>query len=136
MKTQTLTQTSPMRSIGFFSLLLIAILAFSPVIAQSTAQGKTVTGTITTEEGPLYGANIILKGTSVGTTSDENGEFTFPRALKTNDILVVSYLGFETKEIKILANRSNYAIKLTDDLVEILGAPASEKPYKSKRKNN
>ena len=136
MKTTAFSHTSPLRAIGLFSLLLICLIAFSPMIAQNAAQGKTIKGVVTTEEGPLYGANIILKGSDVGTTTNENGEFTFPRALSASDVLVISYLGYEKQEIRITANKTYYEIKMTDDLVEILGAPASEKPYKSKRQKH
>ena len=133
MKTQAFTRTNPLKAISFFGILMMALISFNPAFSQDTAQAKTIKGVVTTDDGPLYGANVILKGTNVGTTTDENGEFTFPRALKVNDVLVISYLSYETQEIKITNDKSFLRIKMTDDLVEILGAPASEKPYKSKR---
>ena len=136
MKTAVSKNQSPLKAIGFFSLLVIALVTIFPVAAQNEAQGKPIKGVVTTEEGPLYGANVILKGTSVGTTTNENGEFTFPKALVANDVLVFSYLGYEKKEIKIVGDKSFYEVKMTDDLIEILGAPASEKPYASKRQKS
>jgi CarboxypepD_reg-like domain len=47
---------------------------------------------------PLPGVNIYLKGTTIGTVSDENGKFEFPQKLNTGAILVFSFLGLETKE--------------------------------------
>ncbi|WP_298496240.1 carboxypeptidase-like regulatory domain-containing protein [uncultured Algibacter sp.] len=70
-------------------------------IGKTPAQEQRLSGTVVEEFGPLPGANIILKGTTVGTSTNFDGAFIFPKALKEGDVLVVSYLGFVTKEIKI-----------------------------------
>ena len=65
------------------------------------AQNGTVTGTILDKEfnnEPLPFANIVIKGTKQGTSTDENGKYSI--SLKPgNYILVIGYLGYETKEI-------------------------------------
>ncbi len=65
------------------------------------AQNGTVTGTILDKEfnnEPLPFANIIIKGTKQGTSTDENGKYSI--TLKPgNYTLVIGYLGYETKEI-------------------------------------
>ncbi|WP_396600846.1 carboxypeptidase-like regulatory domain-containing protein [Algibacter sp. R77976] len=64
-------------------------------------QDKLLTGTVVEESGPLPGANIILEGTTIGTSTNFDGEFIFPKTLKEGDVLVISYLGFTTQKIKI-----------------------------------
>lgn len=65
---------------------------------------RTVTGTITDDGGePLIGASILVKGTSSGTVTDIDGSYSveLPDGSTT---LVVSYTGFETREIKVGAS--------------------------------
>ena len=65
------------------------------------AQNGTVTGTILDKEfnnEPLPFANVVIKGTKQGTSTDENGKYSI--SLKPgNYTLVIGYLGYETKEI-------------------------------------
>src|SRR5699024_1179947 len=62
-------------------------------------QPKLVSGRITHEGTPLLGATIMIKDTQRGTTSDMDGYFELQA--QDNDVLVVSYLGYKTKEIPI-----------------------------------
>lgn len=60
---------------------------------------QTITGTITDENGtPLPGANILEKGTTNGTQADFDGNFSIS-VEDENVILVVTYIGFATKEV-------------------------------------
>lgn len=59
-----------------------------------------VKGRVTAEDGkPLSGVSISIKGSSAGVMSDDNGNFSI--AAKTRQVLVVSYIGMETQEIRI-----------------------------------
>ncbi len=72
-------------------------------------------GTVLDEDGsPLPGASVLVKETSVGTITDANGAFkiTAPDDATT---LVVSFVGFETKEVPI-NNQTNFTITLITDL--------------------
>ena len=65
-------------------------------------QSYTVKGIVLDEEKqPLPGVNVVLKGTTTGTQTDFEGKFTFPKTLEEGDVLVFSYLGYETKTYKI-----------------------------------
>lgn len=64
--------------------------------------GSRFTGIVRDETGsPLPGVNVWLKGTSQGTTTDIDGNFVFSGNLKTNDVLVFSFIGYSYKEITI-----------------------------------
>ncbi|MBX2926767.1 MAG: SusC/RagA family TonB-linked outer membrane protein [Saprospiraceae bacterium] len=85
--------------------------------AALTAQ-RTITGTVTDpNKEPLIGATVLVEGTSLGTITDINGEFslTVP-AGSTN--LVVSYTGYAARRIA-LTTSSTYAIDLDTDAVTL-----------------
>ena len=90
-----------------FSILLVFCAALtSAVDAQTTLQGK-----VTDESGkPLQSVSVIVKGTSRGTTTNESGNFTIPAS--SGDVLVVSSVGFDNKEVNV-ANESNITVSLT-----------------------
>ncbi|MGI9550519.1 MAG: carboxypeptidase-like regulatory domain-containing protein, partial [Aurantibacter sp.] len=72
-----------------------------PETTTGQPQDHTITGTITDENGtPLVGANILEKGTLNGTQTDFDGNFTITVS-DENATLVVSYLGFTTREIAV-----------------------------------
>ncbi len=86
-----------------FSGILTLVLAL--VVQLTFAQQKTITGTVTDDTGlPLPGANVIIKGTSSGTQSDFDGNYTI--AANVGQTLTFSYVGFDTKEVKIGAQTS------------------------------
>lgn len=77
-------------------MLCLGIFGLGATIAQ-----RTVSGTITNAEGePLIGANVIVKGTVIGTVTDFNGFYTLevPDDATT---LVVSYTGFDSRELAL-----------------------------------
>ncbi|CAM4151215.1 MULTISPECIES: carboxypeptidase-like regulatory domain-containing protein [Flavobacterium] len=81
---------------------------------------------------PLPGASITLKGSNIGVITNFDGEFTFPKPLEKETILIVSYLGYETKEVKIL-NSKKIVIKLDSPMaILMMGEVAVEKVYQSK----
>lgn len=61
----------------------------------ATAQ---ITGTVYDDEGtPLGGASVVIKGTTTGTTTDFDGKFSINAVV--GDVLVISYIGFQKKEM-------------------------------------
>ena len=72
-----------------------------------------VTGTIIGPDNqPVIGANILVKGTTSGTISDLDGNFSINA--QADDVLVVSFLGYSTQEIPV-DNQSNISIGLLED---------------------
>ncbi|MGB7841618.1 MAG: carboxypeptidase-like regulatory domain-containing protein, partial [Salinimicrobium sp.] len=70
-------------------------------------------GKVTDEEGlPLPGVNVVIEGTSTGTTTNFDGEFALDT--KQGDQLVFSYVGFETERVLINNKRELY-VTLTAD---------------------
>ena len=145
MKTLITSEFQSIRTlIARSSFVLALVLCFSTSIntlkAQTTVskssnniQESIVKGIVTDENGPMLGVNILLKGTTTGTVTDEKGAFTFPKALKQGDVLVFSFMGYDTKEIRMVGNLTMLNVEMTSDLSEILGAVDTNKPYKSKR---
>lgn len=79
-------------------LLLGILLSFSNLLAQD---GKNVTGTVTEPDGtPLIGVNVVIKGTSNGTTTNLDGKYSL--VVPNNDaILVFSFIGYLSKDVAV-----------------------------------
>lgn len=74
---------------------------------------KKITGTVTDDKGePVIGANIRIKGSSSGTVTDIDGNFTLDAS--PDAILVVTYIGYNPQQIKV-GNQSAFRIKLHED---------------------
>ncbi len=82
----------------------------SPVPA--VQQSKKITGTVVDSQGPIIGASVVVKGTSNGIATDFDGNFTLN--VNQGQTLVISYIGYLTKEVKI-DGRSHYDITLSED---------------------
>ena len=67
------------------------------------AQVRKVTGTVTSAEDglPVVGASVLVKGTTVGTVTDIDGNFTISNVPSSAGTLVISFIGLETQEVKI-----------------------------------
>ena len=79
---------------------LILIIALNLLLFSTTVQSQNVVrGTVMDEKGEtLPGVNVKIKDSKTGTVTDFNGKFSL-KTEKQGDVLVVSYLGYETKEI-------------------------------------
>lgn len=94
-----------------FSRLLTLLLAF--VVHLSFAQEKTITGTVTDQDGlPLPGVNILVKGTTVGTQTDFDGNYSIQAS--AGQILVYSYIGMADVE-KTIGAESTINTQMTED---------------------
>ena len=70
------------------------------------AQGDRVTGTVKDEfDDLLTGASVVVKGTSNGMFTDIDGKYSLNQ-VSTGSILVFSYIGYETQEIRVSDNRT------------------------------
>ena len=96
----------------FWQTLLVGI-CLSLCSLHVQAQTTRVTGTISSTDGPIPGANVLLKGTTTGTTTDANGGFQL-NIRGNNPVLVISVIGFKGQEVAV-GNRSTINVRLEDD---------------------
>lgn len=100
-------------SVKRLSMLLVACLICLTSFAQSS-----VTGNVKDKTGePIVGASILIKGTSTGTVTDVNGNFTVQK-VKPTDVLVISSIGFATQNVKV-GNESKLNVTLEDDMANL-----------------
>lgn len=79
-----------------FTTMVVFLLLSSLIIAQNIS----VTGIVTESGGtPAVGATVLVKGTSKGVVTDMNGKFNLTAA--TDEVLVISYVGFISQEVKV-----------------------------------
>ncbi|MDD7631468.1 MAG: SusC/RagA family TonB-linked outer membrane protein [Parabacteroides sp.] len=83
-----------------------------PSTAISQQDGK-VTGTVEDDFGPVAGASVVVKGTTNGTITDMDGNFTL-EGVKKGDIIQISFIGYATQEITYNGEPS-LSLKLAED---------------------
>lgn len=85
------------------------------ITMQSAYAQRSVTGTIFSETGEtMPGVNVILKGSSKGTSSDIDGKFTI-ETTDSDAVLVFSFVGYASQEVSV-GNQTNLEIRLTPDI--------------------
>lgn len=80
------------------------------------AQNKPITGSVASLDGPIIGATIVVEGTSSGTTTNSDGQFSIPAP--ANAILIISFIGYETQKIAT-AGKTNISVQLKEDALSI-----------------
>ena len=94
----------------FFTVLICLLLGIAQM---AVAQNIQVRGKVTDEKGEaVIGASVVQKGTSNGIATDANGDFTL--SVPGNATLVVSYLGYISKEVRV-NNQANLNIEISED---------------------
>jgi iron complex outermembrane receptor protein len=98
----------------FLNCLLLLALLFPSILLSQT----TVSGTVTeaASQLPVPGVNIIIKGTSTGTTTDFDGKYSIN--VKTGDILVFTYVGYLRQEI-VYTNQTTLDVAMTEDAAKL-----------------
>ena len=148
---------------GAISLLLL--LLSKPSVAQSSIKSKTesvqestptnqaskakeelftVKGVVKSKEdgSELPGVNIVLEGSTVGTTSDGYGRFEFPQQLKEGDVLIFSFIGLTTRTYNVGKKSNNdpvvnLKIEIEMDLsMDIMGELAIDEVYQEKKQTS
>ena len=101
-------------------LLHLKFLFFLIILGTSTVVfSQEVSGTILDDESqPLPGVSVVIKGTTTGTTSDFDGKYTI--SAKTGDILVFSYVGFDTQQLSVTGSVLNIKMKSGVALDEVV----------------
>lgn len=97
-----------MKNINLKSFVLaVTLLCFG------LAKAQTVSGTVSDETGPLPGANVLVKGTTIGTQTDFDGNYTL-LDVGSDATLVFSYIGYKTTEVAT-NDQSTIDITLEED---------------------
>jgi len=101
-----------------FTMILTLFMAL--IVQLAFAQQKTVSGTVSDENGlPLIGATVVISETSSGTTTDFDGNYKITAS--TGDVLNISYVGYSDQNITVGAsNTLNATLLLGDALEEIV----------------
>ena len=93
---------------------LIFLLLFSTIINNLNAQDKVINGKVSDENNEgLPGATIIIKGTTKGTVTDIEGNFQLD--VDENDIIEISFSGYEKQEISV-TGKNSFSINLEPDI--------------------
>ena len=95
-------------------MLLILLFAFMTPFG-ALAQTIQLTGLVTDAANePIIGASVIVKGTTYGTVTDLDGNFTLQ--VSKGNVLVISFIGYTTQEIKVNENQFSYNIQMSEDI--------------------
>lgn len=89
-------------------------------VAGFSALGQTVTGTVTSAEDdtPLPGVSVLIKGTTVGTTTDVDGNYSIAVGNTDSPVLSFSFIGFVAQEIPV-NGRTRIDISLAEDMTQL-----------------
>jgi len=94
----------------FKAALVLTLIMWSTKII---AQDRRITGKVTSTDGAVPGANVVLKGTTTGTATDADGNFAL--AIRgANPVLVISAIGYKTQEVTV-GNQSNVTITVSEE---------------------
>jgi TonB-dependent starch-binding outer membrane protein SusC len=96
--------------------LIVLLFLTGLLCSNARAQSLTVTGKVTSGDGPMPGVSVLVKGSSVGIATDTNGEYKI--TANGDDVLVFSFIGFKTQEVAI-AGRTMIDVFLTDDFTQL-----------------
>ena len=102
-------------------LNIILFVLFS--IQIGLAQERTINGTIYSEGKPLNGASLRIKGSNLGTITNENGDFLIKFFEKRNNQLIISFIGHKSKQIEIDKKNDDLGViilELSESLDEIV----------------
>lgn len=98
-----------------FEKILFSIVLYLFFIFPIMAQTLQVDGKVTDTNGEaLIGASVVLKGTSTGTTTDLNGSYSLAIPLVQNQVLIFTYIGFQTVEVNVVENQRRYDVQMAE----------------------
>jgi TonB-linked SusC/RagA family outer membrane protein len=103
-----------------FSLIIAAFALFA---ASVSAQELVIAGTVVSKGtgDALPGANIVVKGTQLGTTTDASGKFRLTLSGMSRATLAVSFIGYKTVEIAVTSSTQELGVALEEDILKLSG---------------
>ena len=98
---------------------LFFVALFSVLAITASAQSKSVSGTVVDKAGePVIGASVVVKGTTNGTITDFDGNFSL-QGVPSNGTIQISFVGYKAQDVSV-AGKSNIKVTLEED-TEMLG---------------
>ena len=94
--------------------LLRKLLFLGIMLSSVGLLGQSISGNVSSEDGPLPGATVVVKGTENGTSTDFDGNFTINAS--DGDVLVVSFIGFETQEVTVSGDQVDVVLAEGNEL--------------------
>ena len=99
------------------SIRIFMILMLWCCSSNITAQTREISGSVTDSAGePLIGVSIVVKGTTIGTTTDLDGRFSLSTSMGST--LQVSYVGYTSQEVKVTST-SLLRIVMKEDMAQL-----------------
>ncbi|HLW51053.1 MAG TPA: carboxypeptidase-like regulatory domain-containing protein, partial [Sphingobacteriaceae bacterium] len=104
--------------ITFLLVFISGLAGYSPLFAQNQPVSRIhevsrIHGQVQDRSGKaVSGANVFIKGTVEGTSSDENGHFSFETSIQGDTVLLVRHISMEDLEIGIVISESMPALAL------------------------
>ena len=110
----SLRTTLKVSRLGLFTGLLLSL------FYQTAAAQTIITGTVISDDSqePLTGVSVVIDGTFIGTTTDQDGKYTI-EVQTENDVLVFSFVGFRTQRHTISPGITLIDVRLQPDVVEM-----------------
>jgi len=101
---------------GGYPIIAAEVGDLTPNVGTRSLQqdGRRVICAISDKAGPIVGANVLVKGTTIGNISDMDGRVILD-GVPSNAILVVSYIGYVSQEIPLKSSQTNVRIQLVED---------------------
>jgi TonB-linked SusC/RagA family outer membrane protein len=97
-----------------FSLMMLLLFAGTPLLAQE----RNITGTVKDGSGTVMpGVNVIVKGTSIGTTTDVGGKYTITMP-DGSSVLVFSFIGYTSQEVDV-GSRTSVDVAMAEDVQQL-----------------
>jgi TonB-linked SusC/RagA family outer membrane protein len=103
-----------MKRLEIKHFVVLIVLSLSLLLSVSGyAQTRQISGIVTSAEGVLPGATVMIKGTTVGVVTDPKGSFRL--AVPANATLVISIVGYESKEL-VIGTGNTYEVRLSSSV--------------------
>ena len=98
--------------------LLLLVVALCIGVSIIYAQTKHIEGTVRSADdgSPIPGASVVVKGSSIGTVTNANGEFSLN--VPANETLIISFVGMKTVEVP-LTSQTTYNISLENEVIGV-----------------
>lgn len=76
--------------------------------------GRTVTVSVVDKGGPILGANVVVKGTTIGNITDLDGKAVI-QGVPNNAVLEISYIGYVTQQVTVKDSQTNIKVTIVED---------------------